>query len=105
MTSRWIEIYATTPSGKTLFVCKICGRKSPTPDKKCLELPTVSQWKPQFSCQMLEEMESALIDIGEKEPPPHDAKLQLHLRGNEGVVYWITPEGAQRRLSFDVRKE
>jgi len=32
---RWIEILAKTPSGKTQFTCKYCGRTSPTPDKTC----------------------------------------------------------------------
>lgn len=33
--SRWMEIIATTPSGKTQFVCRICGAKTIAPDKKC----------------------------------------------------------------------
>lgn len=32
---RWITTKATTPSGKTLFVCLYCARSSPTPDKVC----------------------------------------------------------------------
>jgi len=36
-TSRWRALEATSPSGKTLFVCLCCGRISPTPDKRCPE--------------------------------------------------------------------
>ena len=34
---RWDELKETTPSGKTIFRCRNCGRKSPTPDKVCWE--------------------------------------------------------------------
>ena len=34
-TGRWVMLAATTPSGKTLFMCSVCGRISPTPDKRC----------------------------------------------------------------------
>lgn len=33
--NRWVRLRATSPSGKTLFACRCCGRKSPTPDKGC----------------------------------------------------------------------
>lgn len=33
--SRWAILKETTPSGKQLFLCRVCGRKSPTPDKMC----------------------------------------------------------------------
>ena len=32
---RWRMIYATTPSGKTLFQCGCCGNVLPTPSKDC----------------------------------------------------------------------
>jgi hypothetical protein len=35
--NRWTTIVATTPSGKTQFVCRICGRMSPIPDNTCPE--------------------------------------------------------------------
>lgn len=37
MQSRWVPIKLTSRTGKQLFVCTICGRVSPTPDKKCNE--------------------------------------------------------------------
>jgi hypothetical protein len=33
--SRWAPIVATSPSGKTQFVCLVCGRISQAPDKQC----------------------------------------------------------------------
>lgn len=32
---RWLVLKTTSPSGKTLFCCRVCGRTSPTPDKSC----------------------------------------------------------------------
>jgi hypothetical protein len=39
---RWAEITATSPSGKTLFVCRSCGRTSPTPDRNCADYARVN---------------------------------------------------------------
>jgi hypothetical protein len=33
--SRWVEIVATSNSGKRQWVCRCCGRVSVTPDKEC----------------------------------------------------------------------
>lgn len=33
--SRWQQLASVSPSGKTLFVCTVCGRSSPTPDLRC----------------------------------------------------------------------
>ena len=33
--ARWTILNETSPSGKTLFCCKVCGRISVTPDKGC----------------------------------------------------------------------
>lgn len=36
--SRWSLLpEETTASGKTLFQCVVCGRVTPTPDKRCKE--------------------------------------------------------------------
>lgn len=32
---RWEKLEETSPSGKTMFQCQACGRKSLTPDKRC----------------------------------------------------------------------
>lgn len=32
---RWVQITKTSPSGKTLFVCRSCGTVSPAPNKTC----------------------------------------------------------------------
>lgn len=32
---RWMVLSETSPSGKTMFQCLDCGRKSTTPDKRC----------------------------------------------------------------------
>jgi hypothetical protein len=65
--SRWVELYATTPSGKTLFVCRMCGRTSPAPDRGCPALPSTVSWKLSLACDLLEEIEAALIAEGEQE--------------------------------------
>ena len=33
--SRWAPIVRTSPSGKTLFVCLVCGDLTPGPTKEC----------------------------------------------------------------------
>lgn len=32
---RWRLLKKTSPSGKSLFVCLVCGRVTPIPDKAC----------------------------------------------------------------------
>lgn len=32
---RWVELVKTSPSGKTLFVCKCCGTVTPVPNRLC----------------------------------------------------------------------
>lgn len=59
--SRWVELYATTPSGKTLFFCRYCGTKSPAPTRTCPEPPSALH-KAELPCQLLEELEGALND-------------------------------------------
>lgn len=61
MSSRWIELYATSPSGKTMFVCRMCGDKTPTPTARCPSPPEVTG-KMQLDCQLLEEIQGALAD-------------------------------------------
>lgn len=55
---RWITLKATSPSGKTLFACKYCGRVSPFPDKACPLPPMQPPNSPASpSCVELEEKE------------------------------------------------
>lgn len=63
--SRWVELYATTNSGKTLFVCKMCGRQSVTPDKDCPTPPSVVSWKNILPCIVLEELAEAVEEAVE----------------------------------------
>lgn len=57
--SRWISLVATSPSGKTLFVCRMCGRISPTPDKECKEPPAIAHGAA-ASCMLLEDAHMAI---------------------------------------------
>lgn len=45
--ARWTILDETSPSGKTLFVCKVCGRVSVTPDKNCR---TISDPRESLGC-------------------------------------------------------
>jgi len=66
--SRWVELYATSPSGKTLFVCRFCGRISPTPDKVCISLPSVVAYKLALPCETLEEIEACVREATDSVP-------------------------------------
>lgn len=62
--SRWLEIAATSPSGRSLFVCIVCGRVSQTADWKCKTVPTFSTGGTAehpyegMSCEQVEELET-----------------------------------------------
>lgn len=44
--SRWVTLEKTSPSGKTMFVCTVCGRMSVTPDKSCRTMADPEEtWK------------------------------------------------------------
>ena len=58
--SRWIELYTTTNSGKTLFVCQMCGRITALPGRTCPQPPDVGPHKLALSCALLEEVAMAL---------------------------------------------
>lgn len=91
-----------------LFVCKYCGRTSPLPDRTCPSPPEVAAWKASLSCAILEELESALIDVGEVQVERRVA-MQVSLPADateqQGVVSWRTPEGANRSTRFDFREK
>ena len=113
--SRWVELYSTTPSGKTLFVCRMCGRTAPTPDKECRELPNTTTWKPSLPCAVLEELEEACLDMGRAEadssqavlpePAPDFPVLEVYLRGHDGSVLLRYSDGSRsRRLKVELRR-
>lgn len=83
--SRWTPLYATSPSGKTLFVCRCCGRVSPTPDKECQELPSVGPHKMAIKCILFEEFEQALAMTSGTEEHK-DSQLWVGEGSEEGTV-------------------
>ena len=97
--TRWVELYATSPSGKTLFVCRICGRKSVTPDRNCPEPPDVYQ-KMALPCELIEEMEDALAeDIG---TPVEQRGARVLLVGEPRNT---TPNGRRSFISWSTHEE
>jgi hypothetical protein len=44
--SRWVITGYTSPSGKILFRCGVCGRVSTTPDKNCNSSWKCGDWSP-----------------------------------------------------------
>ena len=83
--SRWLELYTTTNSGKTLFVCRMCGRISPLPDKKCQQPPEVGPHKLALSCELLEEVAMALE---EKDPKATTLYVSYDKNTGGGSVSW-----------------
>jgi len=59
--SRWQKIVATSPSGKTTFVCMCCGRNSPTPDKIC-PVPALMHSAGTKTCWDCAEWESLVLN-------------------------------------------
>lgn len=51
---RWVELKATSPSGKALFVCRFCGSKTPAPVKECAAPPEVEGVPYSKTCAELE---------------------------------------------------
>jgi hypothetical protein len=41
---RWRTLKTTSPSGKTLFQCRCCGRIDIAPNKSCLQSPKCETW-------------------------------------------------------------
>lgn len=101
--SRWIELYATSPSGKTLFVCKFCGDITPAPTKACPNPPEVVSYKQTLSCALLAEIEEACISVGEKEKQEFPV-LELYMPGNHGEACLRMSDGTRRHLKVERRK-
>ena len=95
--SRWVPLVATSPSGKTLFVCRMCGRMSPTPDKECKDPPFVAHGS-QGSCMLLEEVFAA-VDIM-VDGTPH---ATYYISGSRHVqVCWVDASGARHNVWIEV---
>ena len=92
--SRWIELYATSPSGKTLFVCRMCGTISPIPTKTCSERPNVYQ-RSALECSLLEEIEGALNEEEGKSPAAREGRIVMV--GEKGEV--VNEEEGRYRYS------
>jgi hypothetical protein len=84
----------------------MCGRISPTPDKECSKPPEVVSWKAALPCAVLEEIEAALIDVGEREFKP-GVSLQIALSpdGKTGRVSWSEPSVMARAINLNIEKE
>lgn len=91
--SRWAELYKTTPSGKTLFVCRCCGRITPVPDRSCPAPPEVDANKYAIACEMFDEIEAACIAAGDVKPPPHTVLHVGESRAGDMYLSWQTPTG------------
>lgn len=102
--SRYVELYATSPSGKTLFVCRFCGRTTPTPDKECPTPPSVVSWKQVLPCIVLEEIADAMTEMAEElqsEGENLKSKTEYHVQlvsPTSAIVSWVHDGGALRRV-------
>ena len=101
--SRWIELYATSPSGKALFVCKFCGSITPAPTKSCSSPPEVVSYKQTLSCALLAEIEAACIDEGTQEKQEFPV-LELYMPGNHGEACLRMRDGTRRHLKVEKRE-
>lgn len=59
---RWVQLFKTSPSGKTLFVCRGCGRVTPAPTP-CTQKPELPEWHHYhgLTCDEIEQREIALF--------------------------------------------
>lgn len=107
--SRWVELYATSPSGKTLFVCRFCGRISPTPDKACAVLPDVVSYKLALPCEILEEIELCVHGAA-AEIPEEDRKNKTHYSitlhsPTAAEIHWPGGRGYIKHSHFTIHSE
>lgn len=103
--SRWVPIYATTPSGKTLFVCLMCGRKSPTPDKTCPEIPEAAGWKLATTCAVLEEIEEAAFEAGERHVRLGERIMVGVMKDGTALAQWQSESGDGKRAHVQIKHE
>lgn len=103
--SRWVPLYATTNSGKTLFVCIMCGRVSPTPDKTCPVMPVVPSWKMATTCAVLEEVEDAAFTAGERHVRLKERIMVGVAADGTAVAQWQSESGNCHRAEVDIRTD
>jgi hypothetical protein len=66
--SRWRIIEQTSPSGKTLFRCRCCGRIDISPQMRCLSSPACETWtRPQLVASLLTQFHEAIVEMSPKE--------------------------------------
>lgn len=77
--TRWAPLIATTNSGKAQWACLVCGRVSPTPDKRCEAPPHLPEWMRTEQTRDCAEYERWALDQEpvEIEPGTDAAKRQL----------------------------
>ncbi len=107
--SRWVELYATSPSGKTLFVCRFCGRISPCPDKDCATPPSVVAYKQALPCIVLEEI-ALIVSEAVVEVPEEDRKNKTHYTitltsPTTADISWLGARGYIKRSHFTIHSE
>jgi hypothetical protein len=107
MSNRWVELYATSPSGKTLFVCRFCGRISPTPDKACATPPTVVAYKLTLPCELLEEIEACVRESAEAVPDKdrqNKSGITITLDSPmNATVHWQNSRRVDKRTSVSIK--
>ena len=103
--SRWVPLYATSNSGKTLFVCLMCGRVSPLPDKVCPVPPVVPSWKFATTCAVLEELEDAAFEAGERHVRLNERIMVGVARDGTAVAQWQSKSGDCHRVDVKIHQE
>lgn len=103
--SRWVPLYATSNSGKTLFVCVMCGRVSPLPDKTCPVPPVVPSWKLATTCAVLEEIEAAAVDAGDRHVRLPERIMVGVAADGTALAQWQSESGDCHRAKVDIRQE
>lgn len=68
---RWMPLVRTSPSGKTLFVCLVCGEVTPAPNQRCrpaeamqLDPRLLQSYPDAWECSDIEQFINGVIDRG-----------------------------------------
>jgi hypothetical protein len=103
--SRWRELYATSPSGKTLFVCLVCGRVSPTPDKVCSVPPVVPSWKFATTCAVIEALEQAADETEGRHVRRSERIIVGKAADGTAVAQWQDKDGDCKRADVKIKEQ